>query len=190
MSLGLSKGIEDYAKSNLIMERLAMDYHLDVWVAEIPRLKKKLHMLFEVWIGSVFLELRLWDINALEPLEEFFIRLWAIRFRDLQPFSDQSWTSCWKLPPIEEKREDVKVICEQVSYPDSRLNCAANITGMRSRKIGFLATATYMHQSGEDQDSFTVFHHSEEKARDLASRLRGSNALRGKKIDFFLIVSG
>jgi len=159
-----------------------MDYHLDVWVAEIPRLKEKLDMLFEVWIGSVFLELRLWDINALELLEEFFIRLWAIRFRDLQPFSDQSWTLRWKLP--EEKREDVKVICEQVSYPDCPLSvkCSANITGMRSRGIGFLATATYTHQSGEDQDSFIVFHHSEEKARDLASRLVGSNALRGKII--------
>jgi len=180
MSLGLLKGIEDYAKSNRCLGQLATDYRLEDWAAGFPRIKEKLAMFFEVYIGSVFLERRVWDDNPLELLEGFFDRLWAVRFRDIHSFSHRRWSKRLKMPLVEEKRDDVEVNCTEVKYPDSPLciRSRLNVGGVTTRKIGHIAKATYAQLSGEEQNNFEVFHRSKDKARDLARRLSAS---RGTK---------
>ena len=144
--------------------------HLETWVATFPQLKKQLANLFEVWIGSIFHERRVWDENSLERLEEFFGRLWEIRFRVLQLYMHRRWALSWKLSSVEEDKEDVEVICSEVRYPDSPLfeQCRLNFPGVRERSVGFVARATCMPLSPGKQNSIQVFDPEEGRARDLA----------------------
>jgi len=182
MSLGFLKLLEDHGKSNRCLEQLAMDYNLEVWAAALPQLEKKLANFFELWIGSVFNERRLWDKNPLEALEEFFRRIWEIRYRVLQPYMPPRWASCWKLPSVEEEKEDVKVSCREIHYPDSVFDlCQLNLPGARQRSVGFVARATSTQLSPGEQNYIEVFDSDLERAQDLARRLVGSSALRGTK---------
>ena len=182
MNLGFLKLLEDHGKSNPCLEQLAMAYNLQVWVAALPRLEKKLANFFEVWIGSVYNERRVWDKNPLEALEEFFRRLWEIRYRVLQPYMAWRWASCWKLPSVEEEKDDVKVSCREIRYPDSVFDlCQLNLSKARSRSIGFVARATSTQLSPGEQNYIEVFDPNLERAQDLARRLIGSSAFRGTK---------
>lgn len=85
----LVKLLEDHAKGNPFLAQVGKHYKLDEWVRACPRLKypKDWADLVEAWIGAIIRERLLFDENdSLEELNEFFSRLWRLRYRSLNEY--------------------------------------------------------------------------------------------------------
>ena len=181
MNLGFLKLFEDHAKSNRCLEQLAKDYQLNTRVAKVPPLERKLANFFEVWIGSIYQEQCLWYEHPFKQLEDFFGRLWELRYRVLRPYMQPQGGYCWGHWPDDDKKGDVDVVCTEIYYPDSPLfdQCRLNFSGVTKRSIGFVAKATYTTLSGAEQSHIEVFDSNESRARNLARRLVRSSSSRG-----------
>lgn len=180
INLGFLKVLEDHAKSNECLQQLAKDYNLSPWVKKIA--PQKLGNLFEVWIGSVYLERRLWDGQPYERLDEFFSRLWDIRYRALLPYMQQRSDSYWTVLSVGEM-EGIEVISNKIYYPDSPLfdQCHLSHLAMQRRPIGFVARRICTQLYPEQQNSVEVFDPDQGKARDLARLVVRSSPLQGTK---------